>query len=212
MGPVKKAGVNDALEGCVKRSGLNLPFTGVHSLRHSYAPHLLRQGISLKTMGLKTIGDLLGHRTAESTCMYLRLAFDLPLDEFAGEESFSARTLPIGLAVAAVVFSVIQLFLSRHTAPGQGLRESVAGFEWRPAVLLIVAMALYAWAFQFLGFALASFVFLFIGFLILGERRYVLSAIVAASLVAFLWVVLTQVFGLFVDVGDLYRALTGSGA
>jgi site-specific recombinase XerD len=32
---------------------------------------LLRQGISLKT-----IGDVLGHRSAESTCVYLRLAID----------------------------------------------------------------------------------------------------------------------------------------
>jgi site-specific recombinase XerD len=35
---------------------------------HSYALHLLRQGTPLKT-----IGDLLGHRSAESTCVYLRL-------------------------------------------------------------------------------------------------------------------------------------------
>ena len=33
--------------------------------------HLLRSGLSLKT-----IGDLLGHRTLESTCVYLRLAVD----------------------------------------------------------------------------------------------------------------------------------------
>ena len=33
--------------------------------------HLLRRGIPLKTLG-----DLLGHRTAESTCVYLRLATD----------------------------------------------------------------------------------------------------------------------------------------
>lgn len=71
LGPFKHTGVNDAFRGCVKRSGLELPFTGIHCLRHSYALHLLRQGTSLKT-----IGDLLGHRTAESTCVYLRLAVE----------------------------------------------------------------------------------------------------------------------------------------
>ena len=71
MGPLKNTGVNDAIKGCVKRSGLELAFTGIHCLRHSYALHLLRQGASLKT-----IGDLLGHRTAESTCVYLRLAIE----------------------------------------------------------------------------------------------------------------------------------------
>lgn len=71
MGPLQHTGVNDAFEGCAKRSGLKIPFTGIHCLRHSYALHLLRQGTSLKT-----IGDLLGHRTAESTAVYLRLAIE----------------------------------------------------------------------------------------------------------------------------------------
>jgi site-specific recombinase XerD len=47
---------------------LAIPFRGVHCLRHSVATHLLRQGVALKT-----IGDLLGHRSPESTWVYLRL-------------------------------------------------------------------------------------------------------------------------------------------
>src|SRR3984957_17111241 len=41
---------------------------GEHVLRHGLAMHLLRQGTPLKT-----IGDLLGHRSVESTGVYLRL-------------------------------------------------------------------------------------------------------------------------------------------
>jgi len=37
--------------------------------RHSFAVQLLKSGTPLKT-----IGDILGHRTAESTSVYLRLA------------------------------------------------------------------------------------------------------------------------------------------
>jgi site-specific recombinase XerD len=37
-------------------------------LRHSYALYLFRRGLPLKT-----IGDLLGHRTLESTGVYIRL-------------------------------------------------------------------------------------------------------------------------------------------
>ncbi|PYU41679.1 MAG: hypothetical protein DMG54_19010 [Acidobacteria bacterium] len=40
-------------------------------IRHSYAANLLKNGTSLKT-----IGDILGHRCAESTVVYLRLATD----------------------------------------------------------------------------------------------------------------------------------------
>lgn len=66
--PLKSTAINDAFDACYQRSGLTLPNTGVHCLRHSYALHLLRQGTPLKT-----IGDVLGHRSTESTCVYLRL-------------------------------------------------------------------------------------------------------------------------------------------
>ena len=73
----------------VKRSGLPITFRGPHCLRHAYAVHLLRQGTSLKA-----IGDLLGHRTAESTCVYLRLAVT------------DLRTVPLSLPPAAALQAV----------------------------------------------------------------------------------------------------------
>jgi len=70
-GVLKPTAVSEAFQAWTRRSGLKIPFHGPHCLRHSYAVHLLRQGTSLKT-----IGDLLGHRSAESTCVYLRLAVE----------------------------------------------------------------------------------------------------------------------------------------
>ncbi|MCP4967875.1 MAG: tyrosine-type recombinase/integrase [bacterium] len=67
-GTLKPTALTEVFQGCVRRSGLPIPFQGPHCLRHSLAVHLLRQG-----MPLKTIGDLLGHRSAEATCIYLRL-------------------------------------------------------------------------------------------------------------------------------------------
>jgi integrase/recombinase XerD len=71
IGILKPTAINEAFQAWSKRSGLAMPFQGVHCLRHSYAVYLLRSGLSLKT-----IGDLLGHRNLESTCVYLRLAVD----------------------------------------------------------------------------------------------------------------------------------------
>ena len=68
-GILKPTAVGEAFQKWVRCSGLPIPFHGPHCLRHSFAVHLLRQGVSLKTLG-----DLLGHRLAESTCVYLRLA------------------------------------------------------------------------------------------------------------------------------------------
>lgn len=83
VGTLKPTAITEAFQGWVRRSGLSIPFHGPHCLRHSLAIRLLRQGCSLKT-----IGDLLGHRSTESTCVYLRLhvedlrdvAIDLPLE------------------------------------------------------------------------------------------------------------------------------------
>jgi site-specific recombinase XerD len=80
-GPLRPTAVTEAFQGWVRRSRLPITYQGPHCLRHSLAVHLLQEGAALKT-----IGDLLGHRGAESTCVYLRLhvedlrdvALDLP--------------------------------------------------------------------------------------------------------------------------------------
>ncbi len=69
MGVLKPTAVTEAFQALVRKSRLSIPYQGPHCLRHSYAVHLLKNGTPLKT-----IGDILGHRTAESTSMYLRLA------------------------------------------------------------------------------------------------------------------------------------------
>jgi integrase/recombinase XerD len=69
LGTLKPTAVTEAFQAWSRRSGLKIPFQGVHCIRHSLASYLLRRGTSLKT-----IGDILGHRSPESTAVYLRLA------------------------------------------------------------------------------------------------------------------------------------------
>jgi integrase/recombinase XerD len=69
MGELKPTAVTESFQALVRKSGLSISYQGPHCLRHAYALHLLKNGTPLKT-----IGDILGHRTAESTSMYLRLA------------------------------------------------------------------------------------------------------------------------------------------
>ncbi len=68
--PLTRTAISEIFKRRVRASGLNIKH-GIHSLRHAYAEHLLRQGTSIKA-----IGDLLGHRSQESTCVYLRLAIE----------------------------------------------------------------------------------------------------------------------------------------
>lgn len=69
IGVLKRTAVGEAFQSLVRKSGLPIPFQGPHCMRHSLAVHLLKSGTPLKT-----IGDILGHRSAASTSTYLRLA------------------------------------------------------------------------------------------------------------------------------------------
>jgi integrase len=69
--PLQRNNVSDAFRFRFKRSGMDIRARGINSLRHSHAMHLLREGVSLKT-----IGDLLGHCCSQSTGVYLRLDVD----------------------------------------------------------------------------------------------------------------------------------------
>jgi integrase/recombinase XerD len=67
-GPLTHCAIGDLYQKRARESGLPLQGTSSYCLRHSFAMRLLDRGV-----GVKVIGDLLGHRTLESTCVYLRL-------------------------------------------------------------------------------------------------------------------------------------------
>jgi integrase/recombinase XerD len=65
---LKHTAICDIYAKRARESALSLHGSSAYCLRHSFAMRLLNQGV-----GIKAIGDLLGHRTLESTCVYLRL-------------------------------------------------------------------------------------------------------------------------------------------
>ena len=72
IGTLQAGDLRRAFRVRARRAGVDLPGWGsCHRIRHSYAVFLLRKGTPVKT-----IGDILGHRTMESTSTYLRLALE----------------------------------------------------------------------------------------------------------------------------------------
>jgi integrase/recombinase XerD len=67
-GGLRHYAVCDVFYKRAAQSGLPLEGYSSYSLRHSFAMRLLQRGV-----GVKAIGDLLGHRSLEATCVYLRL-------------------------------------------------------------------------------------------------------------------------------------------
>lgn len=68
IGAMTNWAVCDVFTKRARESGLPLEGVSSYALRHSFAMRLLGQGV-----GVKTIGDLLGHHSLESTCVYLRI-------------------------------------------------------------------------------------------------------------------------------------------
>ena len=60
--------INRWLADCLTKAGIETPRGGAHILRHSLAVHMLRGGRTLKD-----IGDVLGHRSPETTFIYTKL-------------------------------------------------------------------------------------------------------------------------------------------
>ena len=139
--------------------------------------------------------------------IYLRSSMDIPLDPFDLEVGFTSRSLPIFLSVSAIFISILLVFFSVFDSEAKPVSDELSHIGWKPMLALILLMAVYVTTFNYLGFVLASVLFLQIAFMLLGERRLLLSVCVSLGLILLLWFILTQIFGLYLDSGMLYREL-----
>lgn len=65
--PMSKSSVQDAFRAALKQSGSN-KLASVHTLRHSWATHLLEAGVNLRL-----IQEYLGHSSPKTTSVYTHL-------------------------------------------------------------------------------------------------------------------------------------------
>ncbi len=66
--PMSRSSVQGGIRRAVKRAGLAGRKITLHTLRHSYATHLLEAGVSIKT-----VQEYLGHATLQHTVRYLHV-------------------------------------------------------------------------------------------------------------------------------------------
>lgn len=110
-------------------------------------------------------------------------------------------SFPKVLSVGAILFSLI-IILGLEKSPekedGADINLSRLGdYNVGQAAMLIGLMIAYALLLRPLGFLGSTFLFLTIGSFTLGERRYVIMAIVAAIASAGIWYLVDSVLGIF---------------
>lgn len=139
---------------------------------------------------------------------YGLLATRIPLTFLAQQETFTARTMPYALAVAGVLLSLAILVSPTVDPAGKKtLAAETAGMDWSTAILLVVLMFGYGLTMKWLGFILASILFLLFGFRILGERRIKRMLLTAIPLVLVLWAIMSLLLGVYIAPGSIFYQL-----
>mgnify|MGYP002398141104 CR=1 FL=1 len=136
---------------------------------------------------------------------YGLLAFKIPLSFMAEQEFFTSRTMPYALAVIGIILALLILVLPTADPAGRRtLKEETKGMDWKKAILLVIAMVIYGLVMKWLGFIIASVIFLIFGFYILGERNFKKMALAAIPLVILLWFVMSSLLGVYIAPGEIF--------
>lgn len=79
-GQISREGIRHAFRSCIKKADINKEVC-IHTLRHSYATHLLEMGLDIIS-----VKNQLGHADVATTMMYLHIAKSNPKAGFAPME------------------------------------------------------------------------------------------------------------------------------
>ncbi len=139
---------------------------------------------------------------------YGMLATKIPLSFLSMQETFTARTMPYALSVVGILLSLAILVLPTVDPSGKNsLTKETKDMDWITAILLVVAMFIFGLTMKWLGFILASIIFLIIGFYILGERRKRVMILTAIPLVFVLWSTMSFLLGVYIAPGEIFYQL-----
>jgi putative tricarboxylic transport membrane protein len=141
---------------------------------------------------------------------YGLMTFNIPLNVMAEKAFFTARTVPVTLAVFGIIISLLLLILPSPDADGRNsIMKTFRGFNWKRAGLLLVLMILYGLIIKLAGFIISTILFLIVGFRILGERRVKILLLASIPFVIVFWFLLNKILGVYLEPGSLFFFLGG---
>ena len=136
-------------------------------------------------------------------CAYAYAAFfmmDQLLPPILQRNPIWPSTFPKVLAIGGIAISLLVL-IGIEKSPNPDAMEinyrRLTEYKAGQAAILIALMVAYALLLRPLGFLASTFLFLAIGSVLLGERRYLLVAFVAALAAGGIWYLVEEVLGIF---------------
>lgn len=120
----------------------------------------------------------------------------------------SAGSFPMAASALMLVCSLIIVAQAVKMPPPPGHASLASKFmkQLLPPTLLLFTLALVAYmlTLEWLGFVVGSYLFLVAGMAILGSRRWVFNAAVAAGMLAAIYVVFQTAFSVVLPTGKLW--------
>ncbi|HSS62807.1 MAG TPA: tripartite tricarboxylate transporter TctB family protein [Gammaproteobacteria bacterium] len=131
------------------------------------------------------------------------------IEMFPGAEAdpFTPQTLPKALTVLGAVLAIALLITRPKEDGAKRFASAFAGFQWDKVIQLMVVMVLYALALVWLGFLLATVLFLAAGFWILGIRSLRTIVLGAVPLSLGFWLVLAKLLDIYLAPGEVWYLL-----
>lgn len=109
-------------------------------------------------------------------------------------------TFPKILAIGGMILAlavVLGLEKEEEPKPLEINYKRLHDYNLVQALALLSLMAVYAFALRPLGFLASTFLFLSLGSIILGERRFLMTTIIAAVAAGSVWYLVERVLGIF---------------
>ena len=129
----------------------------------------------------------------------------LPFEKFL---AVRPNTMPIGLAIAGIICSLVILIQPKVpevevegdgtvNRPDAEYLQNPQNFNWGQGIGLLVLAGVYAVSLHALGFLFSTSAFLVLGGILLGERRYTFLIPIAITASVLVWYLVDEVLTIF---------------
>ena len=114
------------------------------------------------------------------SAFYLYTAYQIQVFTFDEDAAFNAKTFPIYLGYAGLIFSALYIILPETKPSNVDLKV----LDYKKTITLVILMILYGLTIFRAGYFLSTSIFLILSYIILGERKWIWVFILSFPFVA----------------------------